>query len=223
MPLDIMEYINTYLLNDPAKRLLPMERAAFYDEQFALGKEGGEPTRSVDIVQIILFTTDGEIVLQSRAANKKHNPSMIDKSVGGHITVGDTPDHSAMIETVQELDVPSFVVQHNDSFERYYALLQPYLSTIALLKFIDCKTHTFQKKYNGQMLPISNRYHLYFGFYNGKAKNNDREARGVLYYSLEELHREIEQSPTMFTHDLTYFLQRYSHEIQDFLAYARRK
>jgi hypothetical protein len=126
-----------------------------------------------------------------------------------------------MIETVQELDVPSFVVQHNDSFERYYALLQPYLSTIALLKFIDCKTHVLMNKFDGELLPISKRNHLYFGFYNGKAKNNDKEAKGILYYQLDELLAEIEENPTAFTHDLVFFLTRYKNEVAEFLQYSK--
>jgi hypothetical protein len=70
------------MLNDPEKRLIPMERKAFYDEQFALSVNGQEPNRSVDVVQVLLFTLDGEVILQKRSQNKAHNPGLIDKSIG---------------------------------------------------------------------------------------------------------------------------------------------
>jgi uncharacterized membrane protein len=61
--------------------------------------------------------------------------------------VGDTADRTVMVETVQELDVPSIVVNQSDNFERYYFLLKNYLSTIAIVKFIDCQTDKFIRLY----------------------------------------------------------------------------
>ncbi len=206
------------MLNDPEKRLIPMERKAFYDEQFALGMNGQQPTKSVDIIQVLLFTLDGEIILQKRSQEKSHNPGLIDKSIGWHISVWDNPDRTVMVETVQELDVPSLVVHEWDNFERYYFLLKNYLTTIALVKFIDCQTDTFIKLYKGQALPISNRYHLYFGLYNGKLKNNDKEAKWVLLYSFDELEAEMKQRPEIFTNDLHYFFERYRSQILHFLS-----
>jgi isopentenyldiphosphate isomerase len=213
-----MEFINTYMLNDPEKRLIPMERKAFYDEQFALSVNGQEPNRSVDVVQVLLFTLDGEVILQKRSQNKAHNPGLIDKSIGWHISVGDTADRTVMVETVQELDVPSIVVNQSDNFERYYFLLKNYLSTIAIVKFIDCQTDKFIRLYQWWELALNNRYHLYFGIYSGKLRNNDQEAKGVLLYSIDELEAEMKQRPEIFTNDLHYFFDKYKSQILSFLS-----
>lgn len=83
------EIINTYFVHDK-ETLIPMKRDEFYREQIAVYKETGSPTRACDIIDIFIFNSDGDLAIQKRSKDKNHNPGMFDKTIGGHVTYGDT-------------------------------------------------------------------------------------------------------------------------------------
>lgn len=207
----MVEKVQTYLL-DETENLLPMDRTAFYDEQRA----AKQPTRAVDIVDILIFNEHGELFLQKRSTRKQHNPGLIDKSIGGHISLGDSPDYTVMVETVQELQVPSIVLRSDPDFLKTLRLLRQYIDTVCLIKHIDTKILHLGKRFGAKRHVIANRVHLYFGLYGGRVKTVDREAQGVLTYDLEQLQSELVQFPDLFTDDLKIFLKQYGPQIQSF-------
>lgn len=210
------EKITTYLLpnfEDP----IPMDRDEFYAEQIAVYKKTGKPTRSVEVIQILLFTPEGEIILQKRSKSKKHNPNMFDKSIGGHVAFGDSPQYTVMCETLQELEVPAFVLHTRDEFTKTYRLLERYISRSALLQYIATRTYTSQKKINDELVGIANTYHLYFGVYQGAIRPADKESAGIVFYDMETLRTERTENPNLFTADLMFFLQKYDTELDTFL------
>ena len=154
------EYVNTYDLKEPYQ-VIPMERQNFYDEQIQIYRETGKPTRAVDIVDVILFNESGEMIVQKRASHKRHNPNLLDKSIGGHVQNGDDPNYTVMVETVQELEVPSLVTRNYTEFMKAYRLLDTYLKNVALIQFIDTKTFSFEKLFDKDRVVISNRVHFY--------------------------------------------------------------
>jgi hypothetical protein len=79
-----------------------MDRDDFYAEQIALAESGKLTNKYVEVVNVFLFTEHGELIVQKRSREKKHNANLLDKSMGGHVRCGDTPSLTAMIETVQE-------------------------------------------------------------------------------------------------------------------------
>ncbi|MBI5621972.1 NUDIX domain-containing protein [Candidatus Falkowbacteria bacterium] len=213
------EMITTYELRD--KRIpLPMDRAEFYDEQIKTFQASGQPTRACEVVSLLLFTVDGEMVLQKRAHHKNHNPGLIDKAIGGHVQYGDSPFYTLMVETVQELRVPSIVLHTPEEFRKTYKLLEGYLGQIAIVKFLDEAFLELPKifKEGGDTITIANKVQLFIGVYGGSTKPVDKEASGVLYYDLKTLRAEIEASPAAFTADLKLLLTTYDREIQDFLT-----
>ena len=210
------EYVNTYDLKEPYQ-VIPMERQNFYDEQIQIYRETGKPTRAVDIVDVILFNESGEMIVQKRASHKRHNPNLLDKSIGGHVQNGDDPNYTVMVETVQELEVPSLVTRNYTEFMKAYRLLDTYLKNVALIQFIDTKTFSFEKLFDKDRVVISNRVHFYLWVYAGRIKNIDKEAKGVLFYSLEELEKEMQEFPAMFTDDLKVLLREYKTEIHAFI------
>lgn len=195
-------------------------RKLFYDEQFS---ETSIENLAVHVVDVLVFTLQGEVILQKRSFDKRHNPSLIDKSVGGHITFGDSADYTVMVETVQELLTPSFVLKDEKDFLKTLKLLKPYLSTIALMKLEDLKEFEFAKTVDGKEFPVNNVVHLYFGIYEGRMRPADKEASGVLYYNLASLRSEIEQKPDLFTDDLKNMLKHYKTEIDHFVDLIRHK
>ena len=210
------EYINTYDLNEPYQ-VIPMERQSFYDEQIKIYRETGKPNKSVDVVNVILFNESGEMIVQKRASHKRHNPNLLDKSIGGHVNNWDDPNYTVMMETVQELEVPSVVARNHIEFMKTFQLLNTYLTSIAIVEYIGTKTFTMERLFWQEKIVISNRTHFYLWVYGGRVKNLDKEAKWILFYSLEELEREMKEFPAMFTDDLKILVREYKKEIQSFI------
>lgn len=210
------ETINTRKMNDLA-HVIHMDRVKFYKDQIENYKSGKKPEFAVDIVDIFLFNEHGELFLQKRSKDKAHNAGLIDKSMGGHVQHGDSPEYTAMVETVQELQVPSIALNKKDEFEKTYRTLEKYLSTVAVLKPITKRAYIFNKLINGVEIPVANFVHLYFGVYGGPIKTVDREAVGILQYSLEDLEQELKQFPNTFTHDLMKLFAEHKEDLFEFV------
>jgi len=75
----------------------------------------------------------------------------------------------------------------------------------------------FTRIINGNRIDIVNKVNLYFGVYKGGVKAVDREAKGVLTYSISDLEKEIEKSPESYTNDLKVLLKTYKQEIKTFI------
>jgi len=210
------EILNTYLLSAP-EIAVPMERADFYREQVAEYKKTGKPTRAVEIVNLFIFNSVGELLVQKRSYDKAHNAGLLDKSVGGHVRYGDTADFTVMVETVQELQAPSIVLRDLSDFEKAYKLLREYLTTIAIVRHVQSKIFLLDKNIEGENVKIANRVHLYFGIYAGSVRPADREAKGVILYSLNELGEELKKIPDAFTLDMHILYKEFGVEMRKFL------
>lgn len=210
------EIINTYLLENPAE-MVPMDRKDFYDEQVRIFKETGQPTKAVEIVNVLLFNSHGELIIQKRSFGKNHNPGLLDKSIGGHVENGNTPDYTVMVETIQELQTPSIVLGNKNDFDKTIKLLGKYLETVSVICHLKTEITTFVKVVNGEDIEIANKMHLYIGIYDGRTRPVDRESKGVLFYSLIELENEMQKAPATFTNDLHYIMKEYKKEIYEFV------
>lgn len=215
------EIINTYKLDDPFV-VVPMERQEFYIEQVEAFKKYGKPTCAVEIVDILIFNSHGELTIQKRSFDKNHNPGLLDKSIGGHMTNGDTPDYTVMVETIQELQTPSIVLKDQSDFEKTYKLLKKYLETIALIRHLSTGLISPVKIINGEKIQIANKAHIYIGVYDGRIRPVDREAKGVLFYSLSELEKEMKETPEIFTDDLHFIMREHEVEIKKFVEYIKK-
>lgn len=210
------EIITTYLLSD-LDQPLPMERQEFYASQKQLFDNKQKPNRAAAIVQILLFTPDQDVILQKRSADKAHNAGLMDKTIGGHITFGDTSTYTATVETLQEMEVPSIVLGSEEDFAKTFRLLKNFLNNTALVQLVESRTANFTKVIGGQHVPIANKYYFYLGVYGGSVRPADREASGILFYNLAMLRQEIATTPDAFTDDLKFFLTKYHTQIESFL------
>lgn len=215
------EIVTTYLLTD-LDQPMPMEREEFYESQVALFKKGKKPNRAVEIVQIMLFTPEGDIILQKRSRKKNHNPGLVDKSIGGHVTFGNSPWFTATSETLQELHVPSFVLPSDEDFNKSLKLLHTFLAHSAIIQYIETRTAPFAKLFGAELVPIVNKYHFYLGVYGGAIKPVEKEASGILLHKFDSLAADMEARPSEYTKDLKFFLSKYSAKISDFLASIER-
>ncbi len=215
-----VEYVNTFILDDP-ESLVPMPRPDFYAEQMEAFKKGGVPTRAVDIANVFIFNSDGELLVQKRSNQKNHNPGLLDKSIGAHVTVGDNPHHTVMVETVQELQTPSIVLANDFDFSKTLKLMGEYTETIALIKPLDSQFVNLTKIIGGEEYVICNRTHLYVGVYNGRTRLVDKEAKGILLYSIDDLKEEIDALPGAFTDDLKQYLAMYEEGLRKFVKFIK--
>lgn len=211
--LEMSEYIVTYSFSQPN---LPIryDRKTFYKEEEE--REGEVPLRAVEVIQVFIFNASGEVYIQKRSREKNHNPRLLDKTVGGHVQHGDSVMYTVMVETVQELRVPSIVLHNDEDFDRSLDLLKSYIGVTCLLKHIDTKVATLSKLIKKRSVSIGTKYHLYFGVYDGPIKTVDKEAVGVLVYSLEDLLEEMAENPEEFTADMHYFTKEYKKELFKF-------
>ncbi len=86
------------------------------DELIDILKSNGNPSGEVKLkseahkkglwhasVQIWIYTSNGQILIQKRAKNKDTYPNLWDISVAGHLTTGDTPIEAAIREIEEEI------------------------------------------------------------------------------------------------------------------------
>ena len=211
------EIITTYLLKDP-ETPIPMKREEFYAEQIKSAKAGKKPFRASESVYIFLFNKHKELFVQKRSYKKGHNPGLLDKSIGGHVSYGNTPDYTVMVETVQELQTPSIVLKDRVDFLKTLKLLNDYLSTIAVVCHLKDKIYVSPKTIDKKSVNIAVKAHIYLGVYEGRIRPADREAKGILQYSLPELKSEMKNSPETFTRDMHFLLKDLGPDIKKFLS-----
>ncbi len=142
----------------------------------------------------------------------------MDKSIGGHITAGDNAPFTAMVETVQELQVPSIVLNNEIDYQKTHNILKDYLKTVAILKHIKTDFIEIPKIIQKESITIGNKTHIYFWLYDGRVKTVDNEAKWILFYDLEELESELEEFPNTFTNDLKHYYKQYKDDIKEFLG-----
>ncbi len=210
------EIINTFLLDSPLEPVF-MDRKDFYSEQVSEFKKNGSPTRAIEVVNILIFNSHGELIVQKRSFDKAHNAGLLDKSIGGHIQKGDTPNYTVMVETIQELQTPSIVLEDQEDFNKTFLLLGKYLETIAIVKHFKTALHSPVKVIDKELVEIANKMHIYFGVYDGRIRPVDREAKGVLFYSIDELKKEMSDNPQTFTGDMHLIMKEYGIEMQKFV------
>lgn len=213
------EKITAFDLSKP-DLTFPMDRDAFYNEQIAQFRKTGTSTKGICVVDVLLFDLKGELFVQKRSNTKRHNPDLFDKSIGGHMSFADGPDFTVMVETVQELNVPSIVLRNDQDFLKSLDFLKEYLSTVALIKNMSVFITPLTKIFEGKETTIVNKKHLYFGMYNGSMKTIDRESKGVLLYPLDDLQAEMHQFPERFTADMHYYIEHFEKPIRTFIKEA---
>ncbi len=83
----------------------------------------GDPTRLHRVVHMLVFRSDGRLLLQKRSINKDVAPGKWDTSVGGHVNAGETLQDALMREVEEELgitiDEPEFLYSyiHSNDYE----------------------------------------------------------------------------------------------------------
>jgi isopentenyl-diphosphate Delta-isomerase len=184
------------------------ERNKFYAEIKEEFKKKGKISRQVKSIRLILMNSLGKIYLQKRSKTKSENSGLYDKTVGGHVSKGDTFNMTAIRECAEELGFPACVLS-NEEFDRSTKVTD--LNIVGVFRKVDeisnFESVRIDKKGNKFVQPYINA--TYIGYYNGTIRFVDGESSGIEVFSLEELKEEIKQNPDKFTEDLKFMIKNY--------------
>ena len=154
------------------------------------------------------MNSSGRIYLQKRSKIKSENAGLYDKTVGGHVSAGDSFDMTVIRECAEELGFPATVLSPEE-FEKSIKVTN--LDIIGIFKKIEyIPNFTSERiiKNNSKFLqPYMTS--IYIGYYDGPIKFVDGESSGIEVFSLDELKEEILENPNKFTEDIKFMVKKY--------------
>ncbi len=140
-------------------------------------------------VHIVIFSTDGKMLIQQRAADKDTWASMWDVTAGGAVTAGEDSRVGAMRELQEELGIyydftdirPHFTINHRAGFGDCYILVEDIdLSTLRLqeseVQAVDYATYEeiLEMMNDGRFIPYHESFvKLLFDFRAGYGSHRD--------------------------------------------------
>ena len=75
--------------------------------------------RNFRVINIMIFTSDGKIIVPQRSADRRVFPNCYDFSVGGHVSSGETYEQAAYRELEEELGITGVKLQEIGYFKPY--------------------------------------------------------------------------------------------------------
>lgn len=190
------------------KFLGTQDRKRFYSEIKEEYNKKGKVSRQVKSIRSILMNSSGRIYLQKRSKNKSENPGLYDKTIGGHLSKGDSWNIALIRECAEELGFPASVLS-TEEFER--AKNTTNLGIVGLFRKVD-EISNFESV---RIDKIGNKFvelyitAIYIGYYDGAIRFVDGEASGIEVFSLSELKKDIKENPRKFTEDIKFMIKKY--------------
>ena len=198
------------------------DRKEFDDEIRREFKEKGAISKKVKTVRVLLMSSLGKIYLQKRSETKNENSNLYDKTVGGHVTAGNSFELTVVKECAEELGFPATVISEKE-FEQ--AIKSIDLKIAGILKKVD-RIENFSSVRilkSGETFVQPYITEIYIGYYDGAIRFADGESSGVETFSIEQLKKEIVSNPAKFTEDLKFMVDKYSDFLVPILLYAGSK
>ncbi len=184
------------------------ERKTFYAEGEAEFRKSGKITKKVKTIRLLLMNAKGRIYLQKRSRIKDQNAGRYDKTVGGHVSAGDSFDMTVVRECAEELGFPAAVLAPEE-FEK--AIKVTDLNIIGVFRKIEFLPDFTSKRVlnDGSRMVQPYMTSMYLGYYDGPIKFVDGESSGIEVFSLDELEEEMKANPSKFTEDIRFMVERY--------------
>ncbi len=194
---------------DLDSQLLKIEkRKTFYSKARSEFNKSKKITKKVKTIKLLLMTTSGNIYLQKRSKIKDVNAGRYDKTVGGHVSAGDSFNMTVIRECAEELGFPATVLDPEE-FEN--AVKVTNLEIIGVFKKIEYLPNFLSEriidKKRKMAQPLMNS--MYYGYYDGPIRFVDGESSGIEVFSLNELKRELKNNPHKFTEDIKFMIKEY--------------
>ena len=162
-------------------------------------------------VRLILMTSKGRVILQRRSKWKGDNPGLWDKTIGGHVTSGDSYDLTMLKECAEELGIPSTIVS-NEEFKNAVAVTDlQVLGVLTPLVNLDNNQSRRGGSNKKKTWVEPSMSQFYIGYYDGHIKFIDKEACGIQIFDVAELEEEMKKHPNAFTEDIKYMVKKFKH------------
>jgi isopentenyl-diphosphate delta-isomerase len=135
---------------------------------------------------VFLFNSQGEILLQKRAATKYHSPNQWTNAVCSHPRIEETYLEGAERRMREELGITAEITP---------------------------KFHFIYKADVGQNLWEHELDHVFTGIYEGDFLLNEEEVAEIRYLTMEKLAIEIAEHPAQFTEWFKIILKKYKEQL----------
>lgn len=210
------EKLEIYNMDSELEKI--QDRREFYTEIRNEFQKTNVITRKVKAIRLLLMNSSGRIYLQKRSKIKSENPGLYDKTVGGHVTAGDSFNLTTIRECAEELGFPATILEI-DEFQKAVQVTD--LNIIGIFRKVEYISDFISKRIlqNGSVILQPYMTTMYIGYYDGPIKFVDGESSGIEVFSLDELKQEIQENPNKFTEDIKYMVNKY----QDLLISTERK
>ncbi|MBI4210836.1 MAG: NUDIX domain-containing protein [Candidatus Diapherotrites archaeon] len=159
-------------------------------------------------VRVLLMTTSGKVMLQQRSKWKSDNPGLWDKTIGGHVGLGDDYDVAVLKECAEELGIPATIV-NKDRFEKTVQTANT--SIIAILRILEVDENYVSNRISSDGSPWvePNITAFYFGYYDGPVWFIDSESSGIQLFTVQELNDALKKKPEEFSEDIKYIVKKW--------------
>lgn len=166
---------------------------------------------------LLLHPDDGRVWLQRRSRQKKVNPGLYDKSIGGHVSydpaaqVSEDFDVALVDECMDEMGIAARVVGRADL--RTEAEKENLGAVAVCAPVEEISPWYIGRRFstpNGLVRvqqPWWNRF--YVGYYAGGVEFRDGEAEGASLEHLQDLDVLVVNDPELYTEDLSFMTQRF--------------
>jgi len=190
-------------------------REEFYDEAKKEFDEKGSISKKIKTIRVLLMNSLGRIYLQKRSELKNENPNLYDKTVGGHVTAGNTFELTVIKECAEELGFPATILSEKE-FEQAVKSID--LKIVGVLKKVDHidNYNSVRVLKNGKSFIQPYISDVYIGYYDGAIRFADGESSGVETFSIDQLKANIANNPDKFTEDLKSMVEKYSNLLVPF-------
>jgi len=200
------ELLEVYNLKD---KLIKIEkRKEYYNSIKKEFKKNKKIKTKIKTIRLLLLNSNGRIYLQKRSNLKGENLGLYDKTIGGHVSAGDTYQMTVIRECAEELGFPAAVVS-SDEFEK--AIKVTNLTIIGVFRQIDYDLNFYSLRISksGEKFIQPFITSFYLGYYDGAIRFVDGESSGIEVFSIKELKKEILKSPEKFTEDIKIMIKKY--------------
>lgn len=183
-------------------------RGSFYKDVQEEFEKTGKITRQLKTIRLILLNSKGRIYLQKRSIDKSENPGLYDKTVGGHVSLGNSFNLTVVKECAEELGFPASVLTESDFND---AIRYVDLKVVGVFRNVDNLNQfmSIRKSKKGPDFQMPYITAIYVGYYDGAIRFVDGESSGIEVFSIDELESEINENPDKFTDDLKFMVNKY--------------
>jgi len=183
-------------------------RKEFYSEIKTEFKNTGKISKKVKTIRLFLMNSSGRIYLQKRSKIKTENAGMYDKTVGGHVSAGDSFNMTTIKECAEELWFPATILEPEE-FEK--AIKTTDLWIIWIFKKIDyiANFESIRILNDNSKIIQPQMSSIYFWYYDWPIRFVDGESSGIEVFFLDELKEEMQNNPNKFTEDIKVMVKKY--------------